>query len=64
MTGQLVSRRGRVHSGTATPGFFVYCGDSSTFCDPDVPVHRLEAWERMHAGSRPDSCSNTARRVG
>jgi carbon storage regulator CsrA len=23
--------------------------------DADVPVHRLEVWERIHAGKKPDS---------
>jgi carbon storage regulator CsrA len=22
--------------------------------DKDVPIHRLEVWERIHAGGRPD----------
>ena len=23
--------------------------------DPDIPVHRCEVWERLHAGSRPNN---------
>ena len=26
--------------------------------DADVPVHRWEVWERIHAGGRPDSPSS------
>jgi carbon storage regulator CsrA len=28
--------------------------------DADVPVHRLEVWERIRAGDRPDSAAGGA----
>ena len=34
-----------IHAGKVRLGFEV---------DPEVPVHRLEVWERIRAGSKPD----------